>query len=312
MIRSLVISLILATSAAAGPYPAYTTGGVAPAQVNAWADALVNYSPAPGVVAMDSFGGGPHNVPAKGLGAADGTTVSLGDLDAIQIGSAIPVGQITLSFTQPIFNGPGADLAVFENASTFFTAPVIFGELAFVEVSSNGVDYARFPAVSLNTEADLDAPFGRDFAGVNTTNIHNLAGVHPTRTGTPFDLAELTSAAAVVSGAVNLSGIRFVRLVDIPGNGAFTDSLGNPVLDPWLSVESGGFDLDAVGAINVVPEPTALVLALIAACGLRAVAASLCFQRGAQRTRTAKSQIRYCAAAIVRKVAPMIEFRNVA
>jgi hypothetical protein len=268
MIRSLMISFALATSAVAGPYPAFTTSGVAPAKISAWADALVNYSPAPGVVAMDSFGGGPHNEPARGLGAADGLTVSLGDLDAAQISAGVPVGRMTLSFAQPIFNGPGADLAVFENASTFFTAPVIFGELAFVEVSSSGVDFVRFPAVSRNTEADLDAPFGRDFAGIDTTNIYNLAGVHPMRTGTPFDLAELTSAAAVVSGAVNLSGIRFVRLVDIPGNGAFTDSLGNPVLDPWLSVESGGFDLDAVGGINVAPEPTALVLALVAACGL--------------------------------------------
>jgi hypothetical protein len=268
MMRSLMILLVLATGAAAGPYPAFTTNGVASAQVSAWAGALVNYSPAPGVLAMDSFGGGPHNDPSFGIGAADGKTVSLGDLDAAQIGAGVSVGQITLSFAQPIFNGPGADLAVFENASTFFTAPVIFGELAFVEVSSNGVDFVRFPAVSLNTEADLDAPFGRDFAGINTTNIHNLAGVHPTRIGTPFDLAELTSSAAVVSGAVNLSGIRFVRLVDIPGNGAFTDSLGNRVLDPWLSVESGGFDLDAVGGINVVPEPMALVIALFAACGL--------------------------------------------
>jgi hypothetical protein len=268
MIRSLMICFVLATSAVAGPYPAFTTNGVAPAQISAWANSLENYSPAPGVVAMDSFGGGPHNVPTNGLGAADGQTVSLGDLDAAQIGAGVPVGQITLSFARPIFNGPGADLAVFENASTFFTAPVIFGELAFVEVSSNGSDFVRFPAVSLNTEADLDAPFGRDFAGINTTNIHNLAGVHPARIGTPFDLAELTSAAAVVSGAVNLSGIRFVRLVDIPGNGAFTDSLGNPVLDPWLSVESGGFDLDAVGGINVVPEPMAVVIALVAVCGV--------------------------------------------
>src|SRR5690606_19802057 len=33
------------------------------------------------------------------------------------------------------------------------------------------------------------------------------------------------------------------------------DSLGNPILDTWLTTGSGGFDLDAVGAINVVPEP---------------------------------------------------------
>lgn len=271
MIRSLMICFVLATGAVAGPYPAFTANGVAPAQISAWADALVNYSPAPGVVAMDSFGGGPHNVPAFAVGAADGATVSLGDLDVAQIDSGVSVGRITLSFAQPIFNGHGADLAVFENAGNFFTGGVTYGELAFVEVSSNGTDFVRFPAVSLNTEADLvlgDFPGARAYAGIDTTNIHNLAGVHPALTGTPFDLAELTSSAAVVSGAVNLAAIRFVRLVDIPGYGVFTDSLGNPVLDPWLSVESGGFDLDAVGAINVVPEPMALVIALIVVGGL--------------------------------------------
>ncbi|MCC5841967.1 MAG: PEP-CTERM sorting domain-containing protein [Opitutales bacterium] len=55
--------------------------------------------------------------------------------------------------------------------------------------------------------------------------------------------------------------IHYVRIVDIPGSGDFPDSLGNPILDAWLTTGSGGFDLRAIG---VIPEPAhaALVLGL--------------------------------------------------
>lgn len=50
--------------------------------------------------------------------------------------------------------------------------------------------------------------------------------------------------------------IRYVRIVDIPGSGDFLDSLGNPILDAWLTTGSGGFDLRAIG---VIPEPAHFV-----------------------------------------------------
>ncbi len=86
-------------------------------------------------------------------------------------------------------NGAGWDLAVFENASTFFTSPFIFAELAYVEVSSNGTTFARFPSVSLNKEpgqgipgdTELDAGFGRNFAGLNATNVYTSGGHSPTK-----------------------------------------------------------------------------------------------------------------------------------
>ena len=61
--------------------------------------------------------------------AGDGRVVSLGD-----------GGVAILTFDTPLSDGPGPDFAVFENAflETFL-------ELAFVEVSSDDVNYFRFP-----------------------------------------------------------------------------------------------------------------------------------------------------------------------
>ena len=70
----------------------------------------------------------------------------------------------------------------------------------------------------------------------------------------------------MLSSAVDLNDIQYVKLVDIPGNGSFLDSQGNPILDNWLtSGGTGGFDFrlpvgQGVGVINAVPEPSSLVL----------------------------------------------------
>ncbi len=269
-----VVGCLFAGTAWAGPFPSFSdvTSQVQPSDIVAWATSVDDYSPSPGV--DDDF----DNI-ASALGPADSSIVSLGDLDATQIGAGVAPGTITVQFSATIFDGPGADFAVFENAGTFFTDPYVFAELAYVEVSSNGTDFVRFASTSLNIEPDangeldpdeLAVPFGRSFAGADTTNIDNLAGIHPAGIGTPFDLSELTSDADVLSGLVDLNSIQYVRLVDIPGNGAFLDAAGRPILDTWLSASSGGFDLDAVGAIHVVPEPSTLVLALLASIALTA------------------------------------------
>lgn len=265
---TLTIAMLgLASPALAGPFPsaADPASRATPSQIARWADDVINYSPAPGVGAVFAN-------PSSALGPANGGGVSLGDLDAPQITAGVAPGSITVAFKGRVFDGPGADLAIFENAFDFSLSGFpdhFFAELAYVEVSSNGVDFARFPSTSLNIEPDgnmmvdadeLFTDFGRNFAGVDSTNVYNLAGIHPTGFGTPFDLADLASDTAVLAGDVNLMDIRFVRLVDIPGNGAYLDSLGNPILDTWPTIGSGGLDLDAVGAINFTPEPTALVL----------------------------------------------------
>jgi len=180
-------------------------------------------------------------------GTSTTAVVSLGD-----------AGQATLGFAANLRNGPGADFAVFENSfgDTFL-------ELAFVEVSSNGTDFFRFPSVSLSSQsAQIDT-----FGAVDTTDLNNLAGKYRVGFGTPFDLQELVGVSPLLD-VNNVSGVRVVdvvgRITSAPGNLSWQptrDSLNNIMNDPYPTpFAAGGFDLDAVGAINVVPEPVAMSL----------------------------------------------------
>ncbi|MFK7797413.1 MAG: T9SS type A sorting domain-containing protein [Aureispira sp.] len=171
-------------------------------------------------------------IAAHALGpAGDGFIVSLGD-----------GGQAVLTFAHPIENGLGADFAVFENAfnNTFL-------ELAFVEVSSDGQHFVRFPAVS-NT--DTSTPVG-SFGAVDPRKIYNLAGKYRANYGTPFDLEELRG----LSPLLDINAVTHVRLIDVVGSlqnaYATRDSRGHKINDPWNTpFASGGFDLDAVGVIH--------------------------------------------------------------
>ena len=165
------------------------------------------------------------------LGQADG-------LDVISLGDG---GSATLEFESPILNGPGPDFAVFENS---FSSD--FLELAFVEVSSNGSDFVRFPAVSLTDTAVQVSSFGT----LDATKIHNLAGKYAAKYGVPFDLEVLKDSLNI-----DLTSITHVRIVDVVGSvdplHASYDSQGRPINDPWpTNFPSGGFDLDAVAVIN--------------------------------------------------------------
>ncbi|MEN9001796.1 MAG: T9SS type A sorting domain-containing protein [Flavobacteriales bacterium] len=162
---------------------------------------------------------------------ADGVAVSLGD-----------GGEGTLTLSMPIFNGPGADFAVFENG---FSAN--FLELAFVEVSSNGTDYFRFPTFSNTQDSSQIGTFGN----VEASHIHNLAGKYAVNYGTPFDLDDIP-----VDSLLNKNSITHIKIIDVIGNitqsfGTF-DSQNNIINDPWPTpFASSGFDLDAVGLIHV-------------------------------------------------------------
>jgi len=164
------------------------------------------------------------------IGQADQTIVSLGD-----------GGIAILEFEDPIINGPGADFAIFENS---FSDE--FLELALVFVSSNGVDYDLFPAISLTqNETQIDG-----FGILDATQIHNLAGKYRSGYGTPFDLAELE-----IELDKEISQITHIKIVDVIGcinpDFATYDSQLNIINDPYSTpFPSGGFDLDAVGIIH--------------------------------------------------------------
>ncbi|OYU96111.1 MAG: cell surface protein [Bacteroidetes bacterium B1(2017)] len=161
---------------------------------------------------------------------ADRLTYSLGD-----------GGSITLLFPGGIYNGIGPDFVVFENGFSF-GSDSNFLELAFVEVSSDGKNFYRFPAHSLTDTNSQVGPFG----SLNASKINNLAGKYVGAYGTPFDLEDLN---------LNLNEIGYIRIVDVVGsvNPAFgsRDSIGNLINDPWPTpYPSSGFDIDAVGVIH--------------------------------------------------------------
>ncbi|OKH23538.1 hypothetical protein NIES593_09965 [Hydrococcus rivularis NIES-593] len=231
-----------------------------------WAAGFTNYRPTPGALKR-------WQTPEKTLGEVTGvfdSIASLGELTAEQIAAGVSPGEITLTFVSPIRNGTGFDFAVFENGFGFASDGSLFGELAYVEVSTDGINFARFPSTSLTPEPV--APFGR----LDATNVYNLAGKHlnngivvsdeefiQSSWGTPFDLETLVDLPTVISGQVDINKINFVRIVDIPGNGAFLDTAGRPIYDPWQTPipGSGGFDLEAIGVINAatVSEPVSVL-----------------------------------------------------
>ena len=153
-----------------------------------------------------------------------------GAYDVVSLGEG---GVATLTFNVPIVDGDGPDFAVFENSFSHR-----FLELAFVEVSSDGEQFVRFPSVYLGV-----GPVG-DYGEQETALIDGLAGKYKVGFGTPFDLA-------VLAGHPALSGpVVAVRIVDIIGDGRSVDSFGRPIYDPYPTVDSAGFDLQAVGVLN--------------------------------------------------------------
>jgi hypothetical protein len=156
-------------------------------------------------------------------------------------------GSLTLSFSEIIQDGPGNDLAVFENSFSD-----TFLELAFVEVSSNGTDFVRFPNFS-ETPDPVSA-----FGSTDPTNVTGLAGKYRGGFGTPFDLADLPDDPNLAADA-----IQFVRLVDVVG-GESLDSDGQAIYDPYPTMGSAGFDVDGVALLAPVPEPACATLLLFA------------------------------------------------
>lgn len=187
-----------------------------------------------------SFYGDPNEVigaPKSGL-----NVVSLGD-----------GGIATVTFVNPIKDGDGPDFAVFENGMTMPNPPYLyFLELAFVEVSTDGLKFVRFPSVSLTQTQTQIETFGQ----LDPTKINNLAGKYTANYGTPFDLHEL-----IDSSSIDINNINYIRFIDVIGSidpkYCSYDSKGNIINDPFPTpFWNSGFDLQAVGVINMGDNST--------------------------------------------------------
>jgi hypothetical protein len=235
------LALCAAAGARAGPY---NEAGYTPDLMQAWATEVDDLARGPIDIADPDGDDASFGIAENALGAVtndNGHVVSLGD-----------GGHLTLYFATGIGDGPGDDFAVYENG--FFSPGGFFGEFAFVEVSSNGVDFARFPATCLQ-------PTPVSGGGtVDETDYDNLGGKHPLGEGTGFDLAELAGNPLVTGGQLDLDYVAYVRLVDVIGDGSTRDRTGAPVYDPYPTpYATGGFDADAVGVLHL-PEPDAIAM----------------------------------------------------
>ena len=204
------------------------------------------------VVAYAPGAGGGIFVPTNALGGPTGQGFGNGSLDVASLGAG---GSLTLGFDVLISDGPGSDFTVFENA--LVAGGEVFAEVAFVEVSSDAVHFARMPssyAGPVGGFGGFTAPFGT-YAGL-TGGLPVLANVttNPISPfdpvvsgGEAFDLAALAGDPAVVAGLVDLGAIRYVRIVDSL-HGVDVDSNGAVVWDN--AGPTGSADVDAVAVIH--------------------------------------------------------------
>jgi hypothetical protein len=167
------------------------------------------------------------------IGTADGKFVSLGD-----------GGFAEIKLTEPMQNRMGYEFAVFENG--FKYPGGYYLELATVSVSTDGVHFTDFPAISLS-----DTAVQVDNGGVlSPVKLDQLAGKHPANWGTPFDLDDLPDAEFL-----KRDSILYIRITDVTGslNADYgtRDSKGSLINDPWPTpFPSGGFDLDAIAFLK--------------------------------------------------------------
>jgi hypothetical protein len=229
LLVSLCAAVLLPSATPAGPYapaagePGSTAVAWDDPRFIAWASGWTNYMPG----ADDRW-----KDPSQGTGPADAWDAS----DPSQVVSLGGGGRLTLTFPVPVADGPGDDFVVFENAVTDE-----FLEFAYVEVSSDSTNYYRFPCASLTSNAV------GNYGSVDPTDVDGLAGKYRAGHGVPFDLAVLRGRAP----GLDFRGVSHVRLIDIPGNGSCTDSVGRAIYDAYPTTGSPGFDLDAIGVLNV-------------------------------------------------------------
>lgn len=185
-----------------------------------YAAEVVSFEPGEGA------GYGQARLPDVVLGPPDGKGTHAGSLDVLSLGVG---GHVVLGTgAVELFDGPGPDLVVFENA--FWANGVrqdVFAELGEVSVSTD--------AVSWHTFACDPTRLGRhEWPG--------CAGWSPALAYDPFALVPLDP---VLSGGdafdladVGLSSARYVRVRDVATDGV---------------APSAGFDLDAVGLVHTRP-----------------------------------------------------------
>ncbi len=187
----------------------------APPTVNArLADTVID---APGATGI-GFGD-----PMRAINGVRGAGTASGGLDVFSLGYTPQNDHITLAWSHGrLQNGPGADLAVFENPFLFGGGGT-FMDLIVVEVSIDGVEFRALAHDYLAADPSVyssNSALWQGFAG--RTPVLLNADTNPVDPfdigaagGDSFDLDTVVGDDALAQ-AIRASGVRFVRLVSAP------------------------------------------------------------------------------------------------
>ena len=179
---------------------------------------------------------------SAGYVSAGDSTMALGIAGSNSVVSLGDGGKAICTFSLPVVDAAGYDFAVFENSFSDN-----FLELAFVEISSDGINFFRFPATSLTQDTLQIGPFDTI---MNPELLNNLAGKYRVFYGTPFDLNEMTGIVGL-----DVMNITHIKIVDVVGSidnmYATFDQYGKKINEHWpTEFFTGGFDLEAIGIIH--------------------------------------------------------------
>ena len=185
--------------------------------------------------------------PARATNGARGGGCCSGSTDVYSLDPAAGRDELVLAFQEPIVDGPGDDLAVFENPFDIAGSEGRFMDPLLVTVSADGDVFAEFPHTYDAPDPTVwssDPEHWNGFAGITPVFLHEDDNpVDPSNReeagGDGFDLADLAPGAA--ADAIREHGVLYVRLVPAflatdPATGSFYPA--DPVSD--------GPDVDAV------------------------------------------------------------------
>jgi hypothetical protein len=201
--------ILVSTFAACDP-----EGPASPSGAPVFATEVLEFEPG------EFAGYGQDRFPDVVLGGPQGGGASAGGLDVLSLGLE---GWIVLGFgEEPIVDGEGPDLIVFENPFPGWVEP------GRVEVSEDGIQWTGWSCAGTDTDAGYPG-----CAGVTPVLANVVSnGVNPvdpdSAGGDAFDLAEIGVVEA-----------RFVRITDDGTAPEF-----------GYQGQAGGFDLDAVAVVN--------------------------------------------------------------
>ena len=192
----------------------------------------------------------PFGDPERAVNGVRGTSGGGRDVYGLSAGEALVLGWSG----RALVDGPGADLAVFENA--FAYPDGVFMDLTVVEVSSDGARWVAFEHAYLAADPDTylpDPTLWQGFAGrtpvILNADLNPQNPFGPGAGGDTFDLDDLPAADAETA-AIAERGVRYVRL------SAATDHLDPNTDAPYpADPVSNGPDIDGVAGRYLVPLP---------------------------------------------------------